>query len=185
MSNKLAILIFLAALSPATRSALAFEVPPGATKHTVSAEDQRAIKTLLATYTHAVSTGDETAFSGMLLNDQIPFFSTDGLARQSASTQSLDTRQYQDFRDAVFRKQRHFTQRFYNVRIEQDAELASVSLDFVTIDTDSKHGSYGWKTLQLVKVNHTWKIASEFYSAYPLNETHASHPKVADGMVHP
>ena len=169
MSAKLTMLSMIAALSLMLCPAIAREIPPGATKHAVSAEDQQAIKQLLATYTHAVSTGDEAAFSGILLNAKIPFFSTDGLAQWSASPQPPDTSQYQGFRDAVFRSHQHFTQRFYNVNIEQDGELASVSLDFVTLLAGTQRGSYGWKTLQLIKVAGTWKIASEFYSAYSLH----------------
>ena len=174
VSRKLTILSMIAMLPLALCPAMAHEIPPGAAKHEVSSEDQRAIKDLLATYTRAVSTRDEAAFSGILLNEQIPFFSTDGLARTDASQQPPDTRQYHGFRDAVFRSHQHLTQRFYNVSIEQDGELASVSLDFVTLLTGTQRGSYGWKTLQLIKVNGAWKIASEFYSAYSLHQRSAS-----------
>lgn len=169
MSRKLTLPTMIAMLPFVLCPAMALEVPPGAAKHEVSAADQRAIKDLLATYTRAVSTCDEAAFSGILLNEQIPFFSTDGLARRDASQQPPDTRKYQDFRDAVFRSHQHLTQRFYNVSIEQDGELASVSLDFVTLLTGTQRGSYGWKTLQLIKIGGDWKIASEFYSADSLH----------------
>ncbi|BDU22573.1 nuclear transport factor 2 family protein [Dyella sp. GSA-30] len=174
MSRKLTILSMIAMLPLALSPAMALDIPPGAAKHEVSAEDQRAIRDLLATYTRAVSTSDEAAFASILLNEQIPFFSTDGLARRDASQPPPDTRQYQDFRDAVFRSHQHLTQRFYNVRIEQDGELAAVSLDFVTLLTGTQRGSYGWKTLQLIKVGGTWKIASEFYSAYSLRPSNAA-----------
>lgn len=174
MSYKFTILSIIAMLPLALCPATAHEIPPGAAKHQVSAEDQRAIKVVLATYTRAVSTSDEAVFSGILLNEQIPFFSTDGLAQQHASQQLPDTRQYQGFRDAVFRSHQHLTQRFYNVNIEQDGELASVSLDFVTLVAGTQRGSYGWKTLQLIKVGGAWKIASEFYSAYSLHQSSVS-----------
>jgi hypothetical protein len=174
MSRKLKILSMIVMLSLALSPAMALDIPPGAAKHEISAEDQRSIKDLLATYTRAVSTSDEAAFSGILLNEQIPFFSTDGLAQRGASQSPPDTRRYQDFRDAVFRSHQHLTQRFYNVRIEQDGELASVSLDFVTLLTGTQRGSHGWKTLQLIKVRGAWKIASEFYSAYSLHQDNGS-----------
>jgi hypothetical protein len=144
--------------------------------HIVTAADQAAIASLLASYTNAVTTGNEAAFSRLLLNENIPFFCTDLLAKPSTTSESLDVRQYQGFRDAVFRSHPSLTQRFSNVHIEQDGDLAAVSLDFVTLETGTTHGSYGFKTLQLIKVAGTWKIASEFYSAYALEQGGASKP---------
>lgn len=57
-----------------------------------------------------------------------------------------------------------FTQTFKNVNIEQDGNLANVRLVFV--NKDARSSSWGWKTLQLLKVNGTWKIASEFYTGH-------------------
>lgn len=136
--------------------------------HTVTAADQRAIAGLLDSYTRAVSNGDEAAFSKLLLNENIPFFCTGNLVQSSAKQQPLDVRQYQGFRDAVFRNHPHLAQHFTNVHIEQDGDLAAVSVDFFTLDAGTTRGSYGFKTLQLIKVAGSWKIASEFFSAYAL-----------------
>jgi hypothetical protein len=59
---------------------------------------------------------------------------------------------------------RPFTQRFQQVRIEQDGALANVRLVFVNSAADGQ--SWGWKTLQLVKAGGRWKIASEFYTSH-------------------
>jgi hypothetical protein len=56
------------------------------------------------------------------------------------------------------------TQRFRNIHIEQDGALANVSLVFV--NTTARGAAWGWKTLQLLKVEGQWKIASEFYTAH-------------------
>ena len=68
------------------------------------------------------------------------------------------------FRQAVFERGVRYTQHFYNVHIQQDGDLAQVSLDFVTKAMKSGDGGFGWKTLQLLKVRGQWKIASEIYT---------------------
>ncbi len=73
------------------------------------------------------------------------------------------TQNYADFRKGVFQGE-PFTQRFQDVDIRQDGALAQVSLMFV--NTDAEGSSWGWKTLQLLKVGGTWKIASEFYTGH-------------------
>lgn len=144
------------------------EAPAFLGKHQGSAQDTQAIEHLLATYTSSVGAGDEAAFSAILLNDQVPFMSTDNLSSRHKNAQHPDTRDYRGFRQAIFESGKHYEQHFYNVHIEQDGPLAQASLDFVTIDKDSHQGGYGWKTLQLLKVQGQWKIASEFYTAYAL-----------------
>ena len=57
-----------------------------------------------------------------------------------------------------------FTQSFRDVRIHQDGPLAQVSLVFVnTRPTESK---WGWKVMQLLRVDDGWKIASEFFTIH-------------------
>jgi len=42
--------------------------------------------------------------------------------------------------------------------------LAQFSLVFV--NTTATNKSWGWKTMQLVKVNGRWNIAAEFFTAH-------------------
>jgi len=58
----------------------------------------------------------------------------------------------------------------YNIKIEQDADLAQVSLDFVTTLDATGSSGYGWKILHLLKIRGNWKIASEFYTGYALEK---------------
>ena len=125
-------------------------------------EDRSAIEALLTTYTTAVSTKNEPMFEGLLLNKDIAFSGVG--ARDRSESQSVVTANYDSFRNGVFQGP-PFTQRFQDVHIEQDGRLASVSLVFVNTAADG--ASWGWKTLQLLKVGSRWKIASEFYTAHP------------------
>jgi hypothetical protein len=123
--------------------------------------DRQAILALLHAYTEAVSDKDQARFETLLLSKSIPFSAASVAIR--ASDPANDTRNYENFRRAVF-EGTPFTQRFQNIRIQQDGSLASVSLVFVnTTATDS---TWGWKTMQLLKVSGSWKIASEFFTGH-------------------
>ncbi len=125
-------------------------------------EDRSAIEALLTTYTTAVTTKNKPMFESLLLDTDIPFSGV-GLQDRSGG-QSVVTTNYDSFRKGVFERP-PFTQRFQDVHIDQDGRLASVSLVFVNTDADG--ASWGWKTLQLLKVDGRWKIASEFYTGHP------------------
>lgn len=124
-------------------------------------EDRRTIERLLENYTKAVSTKDQAMFESLLLNKAIPFSGVP--LRERAGDPSIKTANYEDFRKAVFEGE-PFTQEFEGVHIEQDEALAQVSLVFV--NTTSKAKTWGWKTMELVKVNGQWKIAAEFFTGH-------------------
>ena len=136
----LAILAAAASLSATPRKA----APAYLGQHRTNADDVRAIDELLETYTTSVTNGDETAFAALLLNEEVPFASTDELVAPRADGQSVDTRRYQRFRQAVFASGVRYTQHFYNVHIQQDGDLAQVSLDFITKQTKSGRGEHQW-----------------------------------------
>ncbi len=129
---------------------------------TSTGENRRAISALLTDYTVAVSTKNEALFESLLLDKDIPFSGVG--ATETSSGSKLVIANYGDFRRSVFYGP-PFTQRFQDVHIAQDGRLASVSLVFVNTDADGT--SWGWKTLQLLKVSGRWKIASEFYTGHP------------------
>ena len=145
--------------------------PQGLGRHTQTVEDTKAIEEVLATYTRSVTNGDERSFAALLLDENVTFTSTDALERAYAGAKLPDLRRYRDFRHTVFESGQHLQQQFFNVRIQQDGPLAQVSLDFVTVQRDTQHGGYGWKVLQMLKVQGKWKIASELYTVYSLDET--------------
>jgi len=130
--------------------------------------EKLAIEHVLSTYTKSVSQGDEAAFAAILLNDQVPFSSTDELHLGKAESLHMQTSRYSGFKHTVFESGRHFEEQFYNARIEQDGDLAQVSVDFVTKDARTHAGVYGWKSLTLLKVSGQWKIASVLYTVYSL-----------------
>ena len=120
--------------------------------------DRKAIEVLLDTYTKSVSTKDQALFESLLLDKDIPFSDVDSAVRRDRGI-----RRYEAFRKSVFDGP-PFTQKFQDVHIMQDGSLANVSLVFV--NTSVQGLSWGWKTLQLLKVAGQWKIASEFYTGH-------------------
>ena len=151
-------LLAVLVLAPAAAGA-ATPIPAGFESH---GEDRQAIATLLSTYTKAVSTKDQTLFETLLLNKQVPF-SGAGEAVRGMGVPGR-TENYEGFRQGVFGGPA-FIQSFRDIHIEQDGPLAQVSLVF--INTTSSDSSWGWKTMQLLKVGGHWKIASEFYTGHP------------------
>jgi len=152
---------------PPASSAKEPAAPAFLSEHTNHPEDLRAIEDVLAAYPLAVTQGDPAAFESLLLNTTIAFTSTDELTARDGSPNS-DLQRYPRFRKAVFESGRRYTQRFYNVHIQQDGDLAQASLDFVTQDARTGRGAFGWKSLQLLKVQGRWKIASEIYTVRAL-----------------
>ena len=137
-------------------------------EHRTTADDAAAIEGVLKAYTTSVTNADKATFEALLLNEEVPFTSTDELVKLGANGLKVDTRRYSRFRKAVFESGVQYTQHFYNIHIQQDGDLAQVSLDFVTKVVKSGGGGFGWKTLQLVKVQGQWKIASEIYTVRDL-----------------
>jgi hypothetical protein len=128
---------------------------------TSTGEDRRAIEALLTSYTTAVSTKNQSLFESLLLDKKIPFSGIGTIDRSSAKKVVIAN--YDSFRKDVFQGT-PFTQRFQDVQINQDGRLASASLVFVNTAADDT--SWGWKTLQLLKVSGRWKIASEFFTGH-------------------
>lgn len=167
-SRACALCAFALGLSGAFSAAAADEIPNVVGKHQNDPAEKRAIEQVLSLYAASLSKGDEATFSSILLNDQVPFSSTTELHLDKAEPAHLQTSRYAQFKRSVFESGKHYQQQFYHVRIEQDGALAQASLDFVTKDAQTHDGGYGWKSLTLLKVNGQWKVASEFYTVYPL-----------------
>jgi hypothetical protein len=123
--------------------------------------DRNEIQALLDTYTKAVSSKNQKLFESLLLNRNIQFSHATSAVKKAARDNG--THNYDEFRKSVFQG-RPFTQRFQDVHITQDGELAQVSLVFV--NTSASEVSWGWKTLQLLKIDGRWRIASEFYTTH-------------------
>ncbi len=147
-----ALLLAAAATSPAV-------AVPIATSFAATGADKAAIEALLKSYTQAVSTKDQALFETLLLNKDVSFSWVDAGGVKAGAKES----NYEGFRKAVFEGPA-FTQSFQNISILNDQALATVSLVFV--NTTPAGSDWGWKTMQLLKVDGRWKIASEFFTSH-------------------
>ncbi len=135
--------------------------------HESTGADRAAIEAVLKAYTDAVTSGDEAAFKALLLSEQIPFSGVGG-APKSSGSHPFTPNDFKGFDQDIFQSEIRYRQAFYNVHILQDGPLAQASLDFVTQEAASGRGGWGWKVVQLVKLDGRWEIASEFYTGHPL-----------------
>ncbi|WP_010217753.1 hypothetical protein [Sphingomonas sp. PAMC 26621] len=148
------------AVSAAPAFAAPYRTPVPATFESRGA-DRQAIATLLDTYTKAVSTRNQTLFETLLLDKGVPFTGVP-LSRKGQDL-AVNTSHYEEFRKGVFEGE-PFTQTFRDIHVKQDGPLAQVSLVFE--DTTATEKSWGWKTLELIKLDGRWKIAAEFFTGY-------------------
>ncbi|PNG25450.1 hypothetical protein [Methylocella silvestris] len=156
------VLLFGAVLVMSVAPAIAapYRTPVPATFESRGA-DRRAIVKVLDTYTKAVSTKNQALFESLLLDKGIPFSGVP-LSRKDKDP-TVNTSHYEEFRKAVFEGE-PFTQSFKDIHIKQDGTLAQVSLVFENSTATEK--SWGWKTMELIKVGGQWKIAAEFFTGY-------------------
>lgn len=160
MTMKVLLLGAVLAMSVAPAIAAPYRTPVPATFES-RGDDRQAIATLLDTYTKAVSTKDQALFETLLLNKAIPFT---GIPLSGAGKDATPkTSQYEEFRKGVFEGD-PFTQSFKDIHIKQDGRLAQVSLVFENTSPTEK--SWGWKTMELIKLDGRWKIAAEFFTGY-------------------
>ncbi|WP_242137850.1 nuclear transport factor 2 family protein [Sphingomonas sp. TREG-RG-20F-R18-01] len=134
--------------------------------HITTQEDRQAILDVLSTYTRAVNAGDEALFESQLLDQQIRFFGFGGTLSPSFEPRLASVQDYASFKRGFPKSGQGVNQRFYNIHIEQDGNLAHASLNFENAPVGDSGGAEGWKTIQLLKVAGHWKIVSEFYTVY-------------------
>jgi hypothetical protein len=151
-----ATLLMLLELTPILASSAAINP-----KLTQLPADRQEIQALLDNYTRAVSSKNQKLFESLLLNRNIPF--SHATSAEKKAVRDNGTHNYEEFRKSVFQGPQ-FTQRFQDVHITQDGKLAAVSLVFV--NTSASEATWGWKTMQLLKVDGRWRIVSEFYTTH-------------------
>lgn len=125
---------------------------------------------MLANYRTAVVNRDEDLFMSAILDERIAFYAVSESDSLPATLNVSGLADLAQFRKTVFHSERRFKQSFDNVRIDQDGALAQVSLHFITRVVGEKGGGEGWKSLQLLRVDGQWKIASELYTVRAIDE---------------
>lgn len=168
MTRSLAILVmtFLLLCTANVRGAPLAQTFDAATHNKPKAQDEAAIRKLLANYTASLSTGNREAFELQLLDLNIPFAYVQSGDKTVSNPGLAAFQDYASFRKVIFGSGKRYQQRFSNISIEQVGNLAQVSLDYQTALQGDKYEGSGWKVMQLIKLNGQWKIASEFFTGY-------------------
>lgn len=169
------LLALLATLMLAMGAVDAAEPPPYIGRHTSTPEDRRAIEQVVADFQAALKTKDVRLLSSLMLNTDIPFSPPASPERIRKIRETIDPNAnglraggYHDFVRLIRDSKLPLEERFYNVKITQDRNVAWVMFDYEFVE-DGKPGNYGIETWQMMQ-NHEgkWKIASVWWTSTPL-----------------
>lgn len=161
------------AIAPAVFAALAgCQSAPSKTK---SAGDVAAIEQVVATFKSSIAKKDKPAFMSLFFSDKAEdvtwqFVVDDKrLARiQQTKPEARKARRlahvnFVAFIDSIVTDKQSTEEKFSNLVIDTDGEIASVAFDYAFL-ADGKETNWGREMWQLVRTEKGWKIASVIFS---------------------
>lgn len=152
--------------------AMAADNPPSYIgKYTSTAQDTAAINKVIADFGNAIRNKDPKLLSTLVLNSNILFASPmapDGIAmlrnKVDVNFDGIHAGGYVDFARFIGNTKDQVEEKFYNVKITQDKNVAWVMFDYEFV-SNGKTENYGIETWQLMKVaDDKWKIASVMWT---------------------
>ncbi|NGZ83905.1 nuclear transport factor 2 family protein [Duganella aceris] len=147
----------------------AFAEPPKAVS---TPADIAAIKQVTQDFQSALKTKEVLKLSSLMLNSNILW--TSPASDQQVATMRKETDPnfdgvraggYNEFVQFVKREKKPVEEKFYNIKITQDADLAWVMFDYEFM-FDGAVENYGVETWQMVKRDGRWKIYSVTWSTH-------------------
>jgi ketosteroid isomerase-like protein len=140
-------------------------------KHFSTPQDTRAINKVVEDFQTAIKTKDRKLLSTLVLNSNILFDSPMNpediaFVRNVHDTtfDGLRAGGYNEFARVIGMSKEALEEKFYNVKITQDGNVAWVMFDYEFI-RDGKTQNYGIETWQMMKVgDDSWKIASVMWT---------------------
>jgi ketosteroid isomerase-like protein len=159
------------ALVLASTPASASEAPAHIGRYTTTAEDQREIRQVVADFQTAIKTRDMRLLHSLMLHADIEWVSPPRPEHLKKIRESFDPTAnglssggFRGFARFIRESKVPVEERFYNVKITQDANLAWVMFDYEFVE-DGKVGNYGIETWQMLKnVDGKWKIGSVWWT---------------------
>lgn len=154
-------------------AASAADVPAYIGKHVTTAADTKAINKVIEDFQTAVKTKDSKLLSTLVMNSKIlfetPYHPTDIVDvrdKQDVTFDGLRTGGYNDFSRFIGTAKESIEEKFYNVKITQDDNLAWVMFDYEFVRA-GKTQNYGVETWQMIKaVDNKWKIVSVMWTMH-------------------
>lgn len=136
-------------------------------------ETQR-IEAVIEAFRTSIIDKDKSRFVGLFLHEGITWQSVrgdDSLRRlrqkqpEAAKVEVDPARGYVSFIDGIVAGKKRFEEKFWNVNIETDGDIASVRFDysFHAGDSETNRGKEAW---QLVNTGDGWKIVSVIWSVH-------------------
>lgn len=161
--------MFISSMMGILFAGVALAAPPKAVS---TPEDVKAITAVTEQFQAALKAKDVKALSSLLLHSNILWASpmSDQRVQQiraetDPNFDGVPAGGYAGFAQFVKTATFPIEERFYNVKITQDADLAWVMFDYEFVG-DGKVENYGVETWQMVKRGGQWKIFSVVWSTH-------------------
>lgn len=170
--------LIAAVFAAATATASAAGDPAYIGQHASTPEDTQAINKVIDDFKAAIKTRDVQLLTSLMVNENLLWTSPPPpqvlkeIRQKHPETQGIPEgafRGFRGFRDFVASSKVPVEEKFYNVRITQDANLAWVMFDYEFVE-GARTSNYGVETWQMMKdADGQWKIASVFWSSHLIN----------------
>jgi len=144
---------------------------PPEQRHKTSAEDVKAIETVIENFQIALKTKDVRLLSTLVLHSNIQFASPTRAETVQKVREDFDVNYdglslggFGNFSQMILSAKEKIDEKFYNVKIIQDDNYAVVVFDF-EFTVDDVIQNYGVESWQLMKTTQGWKIFSVTWSS--------------------
>ncbi|GAB3202698.1 hypothetical protein ABID22_002771 [Pontibacter aydingkolensis] len=134
-------------------------------------QDKQQIRAVVETFRKSIINKDSVSFNQLFLYDSIPWL---GITDDKSMTfvkkyypdkKALDPSSYKDFIKFIVTTKGKVEEKFFNVKVENDLLIASVTFDY-SLWVDDKPQNWGKESWELIKVDGKWKIFFVSYSSY-------------------
>lgn len=134
-------------------------------------QEKQQIQAVVETFRKSIINKDSASFNQLFLYDSIPWLGiTDDksmafVKKYYPDKKALDPSSYKDFIKFIVTTKGKVEEKFFNVKIENDPLIASVTFDY-SLWVDDKPQNWGKESWELIKVDGKWKIFFVSYSGY-------------------
>lgn len=150
-------------------------VPDYIGRHVSTPQDTQAINKVIEDFQVAIKTKDSKLLSTLVLNANILFDSPlgpEGIAmvrnKRDVNFDGIRAGAYSEFARFIGMAKESLEEKFYNVKITQDGNVAWVMFDYEFLE-NGKTQNYGVETWQMIKAaDSQWKIVSVIWTMHPL-----------------
>lgn len=164
-------MLFVALCAGVAAVATGAEVPAYIGKHVASAADTAAINAVVNQFQTAIKSHDAKLLSSLVLNSNILFDAPAPPAaiavvrgRVDVTYDGLRAGGFNQFSRFIGESKDALEEKFYNVQITQDGNVAWVMFDYEFV-SNGKVSNYGVETWQMMQnADGQWKIASVMWS---------------------